>query len=66
MSTTYSAARAILDTLRPTEPDDDCDGLVGAFPADRDLPETVLTLRQAGYEVSDSKDADGKVWVWVR
>ena len=60
----YAPALQILPTLRPTEPDDDCLGMVGEL-GGRALPATVTALHAAGYDVSDSEDEDGRRFVWV-
>lgn len=60
----YAAACRILPSLRPTEPDDGCTGLVGEV-AEADRAGVVAALTEAGYEVSDSTDDDGQRWVWV-
>lgn len=62
--TDYAAALRILPTLRPTSPDDGCEGMVGPL-GERDQAGTVAALVAAGYEVADAADADGVVWIWV-
>lgn len=60
----YTTAIAILPTLAQTSPDDDCQGMVSEV-SPADLRHVVTLLRDAGYEVSDSRDDEGRCWVWV-
>lgn len=61
----YTPALAILPTLRQTDPDDDCLGFVGELADAALLAPTRNALTDAGYEVSDSRDDEGRVWLWV-
>lgn len=60
----YKAAMTILTTLAPCDANDG-PGMVGRLQEGQDLAQTKIHLRNLGYEVSDSKDEEGGIWVWV-
>ena len=61
----FDAAINILHTLRQTDPDDDCTGMVGELLNGENVQTVSEALRAEGYQVSDSRDEHGVRWIWV-